>query len=162
MTNITASKRFFQPEVSKYYWLPTIAASTLIPTRAEITAGIELSDEVADIAGFTGTQNFFEAPDFGHRFVPKMAGRIQAADSTITFYGSEDGKDIRDTLARGDRGYLVLMDGGDVELSLMDIFEVQVGSLNKQRSTNEQAFQIQVAFGITRPPAEDVPIPAAA
>ena len=39
MTDIAASKRFFQPEVSKYYWLPAIAATTMIPTRPEITAG---------------------------------------------------------------------------------------------------------------------------
>ncbi len=161
MTELIASKRFFQPEVSVYLWLPTIAATTMIPTRAEMTAGVDLAGELADITGFTGSQNFFDAPDFKHRFVAKMAGRITAADSSMTFYGSEDGSDIRTILSRGDRGFLVLMDGGDVPVQPMDIFDVQVGSLNKIRTTQEQAFQIQVAFGIMHPPVEDVPIPAA-
>ena len=161
-TQITASKRFFQPEVSVYLWVPTIAAPTGIPTRAELTAGTELSAEVADIAGFTGTQNFFDSPDFNHRFVSKLPGRVTAADSSLTFYGSEDGQDIRSVLTRGDRGFLVIMDGGDVAGYLMDIFDVQVGSLSPQRSVDEKAFEIVVSFGIMHPPVESVAIPAAA
>ena len=52
MPALNKSTRFFQPEVSQVHFLPTIAAGTLIPTRAEITAGTNVTAEIADLSGW--------------------------------------------------------------------------------------------------------------
>jgi hypothetical protein len=155
------STRFFQPEISIVLWVPTIANRDA-PTRAELNAGIDITGEIADISGWLASAGYIDTPDFKRRFVARIGGRITAPDSSITFYGSQDGEDIRTILARGDRGNVVFMDGGDVPTQPMDVFPVDVASIGKQRSTSEQAFQIPVNFGITQPPSEDVPIPGAA
>jgi len=162
MPTLPDSTRFFQPEISKVLWLDTIAASTRIPTRAELTAGTDLTGEIAAISGFLATSNYIDTPDLKRRFVARIGGRTNIADSSITYYGSQDGEDIRTVHSRLDRGYLVFMDGGDVPGQPMDVFPAEVASLGKQRSTDEAAFQIVVSYGITQPPAEDVEIPAAA
>lgn len=157
---IPKSKRFFAPEITKVYFVPTIA-DLQSPTRAELDAGDDISGEIADISGFTVTSGMIGTPDLGSRFTSQIGGRTQADASSITFYASQDGADIRDVLQRGLAGYLVFMDGGDVPAQPMDVFPVDVTSVGKVRSTGDQASQLTVSFAITAEPAEDVAIPAA-
>lgn len=161
LTPIPESTRFFQPEISKVYFLPTVADPENV-TRAEINAGHDITDEIAAISGFLATSNYIDTPDLKRRFVARIGGRITVADSSLTFYGSQDGEDVRTIMQRLDRGVLVFMDGGDVPAQPMDVFRVEVNSIGKQRSVDENAFQLLVGFGILQPPAEDVLIPAAA
>lgn len=161
-TAIPASSRFFQPEISKVVFIPTIAATTtLIPTRAEINAGDDLSGEIADVSGWNVQSNFIDTPDMGKRYTTKIGGRLTTPDSSLTVYGSQDGDDARAILPRGTEGYLAFMDGGDVTGQPMDVFKVEVAALGKMRSTGDNAFQLTVQFSI-KDFAEDVSIPATA
>jgi len=99
-------------------------------------------------------------PDLGSRFTKQIGGRTQADASSITFYASKDGADIRSVLQRGLTGYLTFMDGGDVAAQPMDVFPIEVTSVGKVRTTGDNAQQITVTFAITGEPAEDVDIPA--
>lgn len=161
MATLNKSTRFFQPEVSKVLFLPTIASAVLAATRAEITAGTDVSGEIADLSGWQVRGNMIPCPDLGTKFVPQIGGRTQAEQSSITFYADKTANDVRTVMPRGQVGYVVFMDGGDVATTgKMDVFPVEVTAVGKARSTGEQAFQITVDFAITKAPAENVAIPA--
>lgn len=159
-TAIPTSTRFFQPGISEYVFLPTIADAGLVPTRAEITAGDDLSAEIADVSGWNVQSNQIDTPDMGTRFVSQIGGRTTAPSSSITFYGDREGVDVRTVLPRETEGYMLIMDGGDVAASKGDVFPVIVTSVGKVRSTGDQAHQLTITFAITGEPAEDIAIPA--
>lgn len=158
-TNITASTRFYTVGLTRCLFLPTIAASNLTPTRAEINAGTDLTPEIAEFEGFSSTSETIDTPDMVSRFVSSIPGAITAEDSSISFYASSDGVDARDLFPRDTTGFIVWMDGGDDPGNTMDVFPVQVSSAPKVRSM-DSATLIRVDYNITREPAENVVVPA--
>lgn len=158
---LPATERFFAPEISKVYFLPTIVAATHIPTRAEITAGTDLTDEIQTLSGWAQTAASIATPDWGSRFTSNIPGRTSVADSSITFYADRSGADVRAVLTELLNGYIVLADGGDDEDLLADSFPVRVASVGKVRS-DSAALLITVGFTITRKPALDFELPAPA
>jgi hypothetical protein len=157
---ITASVRYFDPEITKCYFLPTIAAADLTPTRAEMDAGTDLSPEIAEVSGFTVTSEEINTPDLGSRFTSKIPGRTSAEDSSITFYADQAGNDARTVLPRDTTGYIQWCDGGDVAGNKSQVFPIRVRSLGQLRSVGDESHRLQVQFSITAKPAEDVTIPA--
>jgi len=155
---ITASSRYFNQAVTKVYFVPSIEDTTA-PTRAELDAGTDLSDEIADISGWQVTSSQIQTPDLGSRFTSSIPGRTTAEDSSIVFYADVAGEDVRALLPRDTTGYIVIMDGGDVPGQPMDIFPVRVASTGKMRTVGDEAARIQVQFSITSEPVEDVTIP---
>lgn len=159
LTPLDPTKRFIPQGVSKYYWVPTIVATTGIPTRTELDAGTDLTGEVAVITGFSTTGGQVDVPDALSRFTKRVPGSITADDSSITFYGTKDptGEDVRALLTRDQTGYIVIMDAGDVTGALAESFPVTVTSVSKVREITG-AFQVVVSFSITAEPVEfDIP-----
>lgn len=157
--SITTSTRFFHPDTTKCYYLPAVA-NISAPTRLEMNAGTDLSNEVADIAGWSVTANEIPTPDLGTIFTSKIPGRTDAEDSSITFYADLNGVDVRALLPRGTNGFIMWLDGGDVEDNIAAVFPVRVRSVANQRSLGDEAARLMVQFSITREPAEDVAVPA--
>lgn len=157
-TPIAATTRYFRPETSKVYFVNAMA-SYLTPTRAELNAGTDLSDEVAAVEGFQVTGETIDTPDMGSTFTGKIPGRTTADDSSLTFYASDDSADVRTLLPRGTTGYVVWLDEGDTQDYKMDVYPVRVVSAPKIRDL-EDAAKITINFAVTRVPAENVTIPA--
>ena len=162
MAPLPASQRYFKRGTSVCKFLTTIADLAAGPTRAELTAGTDLSHEIAEVDGWTVTSESIETPDLGSEFTSSIPGSTSADDSSITFYESIDGEDVRALLPRNTNGYVVWMDGGDVPGYLMDVFPIRVASQGKTRSTDDDAATIVINFSITREPVENLTIPAAA
>lgn len=158
-TPIQKSTRFYTVGRTQCYYLPTIVATNLNPTRAELNAGTDLTREIAEMEGWTTTSETIDTPDMVSRFVSSIPGAITAEDSSLTFYADEDSDDVRVVFPRDTAGYIVWMDSGDVPAATMDIFPVQVASAPKVRSM-DNATMIRVDFNITREPVENVVIPA--
>jgi hypothetical protein len=158
-TAITPSVRFFRPGTTKVYWVRNIVLYTA-PTRLEINSGTDLSGEIAEISGFSVVSDTIPTPDLGTRFVPKIAGRINADDSALNFYATSTGfTDARSVLPRDTTGFLLIMDGGDVATTgRFDVYPATVTSVPKLRALEDPA-QVQITFAITRVPAEDLVIP---
>lgn len=162
MSPLPQSTRFFAPNVTKIWFLTTIAAGTLIPTRAELTAGTDLSDEVADISGWNVTGEDIATPGLSE-FTGSVPGRISVDSSSITFYADEKGVDVRTVLTRGLNGYIVIADAGDITDGVCDVFPVRVKAVGKPRAvTGSNAHHVTVGFSTPRKPAVDVDLPAAA
>jgi hypothetical protein len=160
-TPAPTATRFFHVGETKVYYLPAIAAADMTPTRAEINAGTDLSDEIADLAGWTVSGAEIETPDLGSKFNSKIPGRTSVDDSSLTFYADNRGVDVRSVLPRGTAGFIVFCDGGDVAGALADVFPIRVRSVGKVRSVGDDAGRLTVPFSVTREPAEDVALPAA-
>jgi hypothetical protein len=156
---ITATTRYFDVGKTKVYFLPTVS-NLNAPTRAEMNAGTDLSPEVADVAGWSVKSNLIQTPDFATRFVSQIAGRIEAEDSSLTFYASSDSVDVRSLLPRDTNGFIMWLDGGDVPTHKADVYPVTVTAVSKMRSAGSDPARIQISFSITRSPGQDVTIPA--
>jgi hypothetical protein len=156
-TPIASSVRFFRPGITSIVFVPTIADYTA-PTRIEINAGTDLSNELAEVAGWKVVSENIDAPDFASTFVGKVAGKTSVEDSSLTMYASSDTTDVRTLLPRGTTGYILRMDGGDVATQKMDVFPVTVSALGKVTDTSNAA-HIEIDFAVTKVPAEDVAIP---
>lgn len=156
---ITASTRYYDVGRTKVYWLPT-CANPNAPLRSEMNAGTDLTPEIADLNGWSVTSNQIQTPDFANRFTAQIAGRIDAAASSLTFYSSLTSADVRALLPRDAVGFVVWLDGGDIPTHKMDVYPVTVTSVSKMRDTGNNAARIQVSFSITAAPSENVTIPA--
>ena len=158
-TPINASIRYYRRGTTKVLWVPTIA-NKAAPSRAELNAGTALEAETGAMAGWQTTSGTVPTPALGSRFTPVVGGEITAADSSLTFWASKDGDDVRTLLTREATGFIVWMAEGDVEAQTMDVYPVTVTSQAKIRELDAAA-QIMAQFAITSEPAENVEIPAA-
>jgi hypothetical protein len=157
--SIVRSNRFWRPGISKSLYLPAIVATNLVPTRAEINAGTDLSPEIASIGAWQVQSNFLDGPDLGSPFASQVTAATQIQGAEIGFYEDKLAVDVRGLLPRGTLGFHVLMYGGDVAGRLMNIFKITVGSASPAVTLNDIA-QIPVLFAVTAEPAENKVIPA--
>jgi hypothetical protein len=154
--------RFNRKGVTKIKFVPTIASESLLPTRAEISAGTDLTDGIRSIDGWSLENQPIETPDMGSTFVSKIDGDDSAADSSLGFYEDNTLDDVETDLAKGTTGYICIFSKGDVPAGKgLDVFPVKVASNSKAYSTDNEAAQINVQFVITDRPAFNQTVPAA-
>lgn len=156
---ITASTRYFLTGTTKVLFLPVVASMTTGPTRANINAGLDISEEIASISGWNISSSSVATPDLGKRFTPQVNGRLTAADSGLTCWADKTGQDIRQEVALDQEVFVVFLDGGDVPGSPMDVYKSVVSSVGKLREI-EGAGRVDVKFSI-RDYVEDLLVPAA-
>lgn len=155
---ITASTRYFLPGTTKVYLLDLVADLAVGPTRAELDAGVDISEEIAAITGFNISGATIPTPDLGKRFNAQVSGRLSASDSRLTVYADKTGQDVRQEVAIDDEKYVVFMDGGDVASSPMDVYQCQCLSVGRMREL-EGVGRLDIGFSI-RDYAEDLVVPA--
>jgi len=165
---ITASTRYFDVAITRVYYLPVIAASTLVPTRTEMNNGINLTPELNDLSGWVVDAEFFDTQNINTPFRTKAPGVLSTPDSTLTFYTSKTGVDVRASLPPGTTGYIMFLDGGDVAANRAEVYPVTVAAVNVLRSsgntiggtgTNGPA-RVTIKFAITAAPNQNVTVPA--
>jgi len=156
-TPLTPTIRYIPPGTRKIYWVTTIATYTA-PLRAELNAGIDLSNEVAAVTGFTVTSATTPTPDLSSRFTSEIPGAITAASCSLSIYATNTSSDIRLTLPRGTIGFVVLLWEGDVTGQRMDIFPATV-TASAVNGNMTAAELVDVSFSITKVPANNVLIP---
>jgi hypothetical protein len=125
-----------------------------------LNAGTDLTGQVFDAKGWTVTSNLVDAPDFSSRFTPKVAGKIDAADSSFMMYMSSTSSDVRTLLTRDLTGYVVIFLEGIVAGRKMDVYTVVVSAASKQQDDVSTPAHIEIQFGITAVPVLDVAVPA--
>ena len=155
---LTATVRYVPEGTRKIYYVPAIATQSS-PTRAEINAGTDLSDEIAEMSGFTVTSDTAETPDMASRFTSKIPARITADDSTIRMYATVTSNDVRAVLPRDTAGFVLCLWEGDVPGQKMDVFPVKVGATSVQTGVEDPG-SVEVQFTITKIPSQNVTVPA--
>jgi hypothetical protein len=161
-TPLPTSSRFIALETTKVYYLPTLASTARVPTRSEINAGTDLTGEIVDWSGWTSRTNYVTTPSLATRFQAKLADTEEAEDSSLSFAGDLGGDDVRGVLERGDRGFIVFADGGDVTAYLADVFPVEVSAISSDRVMSGREFRVRIDFSMIEIPAFGITLPATA
>lgn len=163
MPLIDKAKRYTPRVKNQYVFMPTVAGVNALgkpePTAAEISGGTWLTREVNAIDGFSTQTNWAETSDAATMFKGKMPASAEAADSSITFNGSEDGNDAGALFEQGQRGYLLLATAGVTEGAPAEVYEVIVGSVTRLKDL-DQANLVRVDFGIPSDPNLQFSVPA--
>lgn len=161
-TPVTKALPYYAGGVAKVYWLSALADADLVPTRAELDAGTDLTPSLEAVSGWTESTAFTDVYTLDSRRGTKIAGRISIADSSLTFTTDKSAdNNVEDELSwdLDDDGFIVMLDHGDVAATPCRVFAVTVGSISKDVSGDHTI--TVVSFGI-RNSAVRVPVPAAA
>jgi hypothetical protein len=146
--------------LTKIYYLPSVSAVNLTPTRAEMNAGTDVSGQVADWTGWIVSGVQINTPDLSSVFESSIAGRVSAAKSSITFYASQTGVDIGSLLPRTTTGFIQWLDGGDISGNQCEVYPVTVMACGIDRDNKMTlADRVMVDFAITRQPGQNLIIP---
>ena len=152
--------RYFRRGLSKVRFVPTIV-DTDAPTRPELTAGTDLTPQIAEVNGFTFANSPIPTPDLNSTFTSTIPGEDTAEDSGFVFYDDDTATAIRTALEKGTRGYIVLMPYGDTPTKRAEVWPVEATGVADEWSTGNDPARFNVSFGITSPPTTDAVIPAA-
>lgn len=164
-TALSAVSGYIPTGTRRYLFVGTIA-NVSAPTSAELTAGTDLTAQVADTSGFSGTGNTVDAPNALSRWTPKVQGLISADDSSMTFNMSKTSSDARTLFNDGSdgsaptTGYVVICYEGIVSGGKCRVFPVQVSSVAASSGIGDIATLV-VNFAITLPPSAMISVPTA-
>jgi len=152
----TPADRYFQPGRTQIIVVPTWASPKVL---ANLTAGTNISQDVAAVSGFTVSGADLPTPDLGRRFVPNVPGRITADQSSIDLYADPEGADATAIFTLDQETNIAFLDNGQVADSNMDTFPVRVLSVSRVRDI-EAVPVIRVMFSITDEPETGLTYPA--
>lgn len=151
MPEIADATAFFQPTVSEIVFMDSVASTTLVPTSAEITAGLKLMNELYDVAGFTGSTNWIPRRKGGSRIDTQLAGKFTFEGSSITFTMDKDGADAAAEFEEEQTGFLLMAYRGLIATRPAEVFQVEVGAVVNLPSFDGSDYpRIRVDFGINR------------
>jgi len=150
--------RFFRRGVSKVKFLPAVAGTS--PTRAEITAGTDLSPAIAGINGFSLNNSPITTPDLATNFDSQIDGPDAAGDSSLNFYDDDATTTMRTAVAKGTAGFIVLFPYGDVSGKRCEKWPVKSTGVNDEWGLDATAAQFQVGFAVTGKPEQNAVTPA--
>lgn len=145
--------RFFRRGVSEIHFLPAVA-DPAAPTAAEVSAGTDLSIDVAEINGFELTNSPIPTPNLASGFTPQIEGEDTTPDSSLTFYDRNDDTTIRDALAKGTAGYILLAPYGNTVGERAEVWEVKSNGVNDQWSMGNDPARFMVPFSISSVPTQ--------
>jgi hypothetical protein len=150
---------FFRRGLSEIHFCPAVASLTA-PSRAEITAGTDLTPGVAEINGFNFSNSPIMTPKLSTTFTTQIPGEDTSDTSTLTFYDDDADDDMRAALVKGTEGFLVFMPYGDVSGTRAEVWPAIATGVNDQWTMSNEAAKFQVAFAITDAPEQDAVVPA--
>jgi hypothetical protein len=153
------ANEFFRRGVSRVFVVPTITNLGAM-TVAQATAGTEITDRVADIAGFKFANSRIALPKLSTTFTGTIPGEDTADDSSLTFYEPKATDTLRTTLAKGTITNIVIFFRGTAGANpaVGDTYEawpVQVASIPREYSMGNDPARWMSEFGTTAPPATD-------
>lgn len=149
---------FFRRGVTRIYLVPTITMAA--PTVAQISAGTEITDSVANIEGFRYSNSRIPIPKMSSDFTPTIRGENTADDSTLTFYEDDASNPLRTTLAKGTQTNVVIFSVGTAGASpaigdKVDIWPVESAATPKEFTMGNDPARWMAELGNTDVPFED-------
>lgn len=150
--------RFFRRGKSVIKYAPAVAGAS--PTRGEITAGLDLTPQVADIAGFNLSNSPIETPDLSTSFNSQIDGPDTTEDSSLLFYDDDTSTTIRTTLAKGTAGFILFFPYGDVVGKRVEKWAIKSTGVNDEWTLDAQAARVRVSFAVTAVPNQNGTTPA--
>jgi len=156
--SLNTAIRYIPQGTSACYFI-TATANYQAPTRAEMQAGVNLTNEIASLTGFTVSSASVAAPDMSTRYVSNVVGQITSTDGVLSCYMDQHSNDVRSVMPQDTTGWVIFLWGGDVAGQLMDVWPIHVGA-NSPQPDLASAQLVEVQCTITSKPAINVTIPA--
>jgi hypothetical protein len=169
---LVSSIRFTDQANTKLYFLRSIAAVSLTPTRAEMTNGIDVSGELNDWAGWTVDAQMFDTQNLNTPYQTQAPGILTSPPSSVTLYTSKTGVDARSVLIPGTTWFAMFCDGGDIGGNRAEVYPVVVAAIGVLRSmpsttggtsgsgsSTQYPSKVKFNFAITAAPAQAVIVP---
>lgn len=150
--------KFFRRGISKIKWLPAVAGTS--PTRAEITAGTDLSPQVSEINGYQLSNSPIVAPNLAEQFSPQIDGEDTVADSSLVFNDDDALTTIRTAMAKGTAGFLVFFPYGDVPTKRCEVWPCKSTGVNDEWNTGNNAARFAIGTSVTKTPTQNGITPA--
>lgn len=152
--------RFMRAATTKFWFVPSIASATLVPTTAEVNAGTHLTPQLAEVNGFAFANQPIDVPDMNQAFVPKISGHDQTDDSNLSFYEDKTSNPIYTAQAKGTAGYIVIFPRGiagatPAAADVADVWPVEVGSRARQFTADNEGAKYQISYTPTALPGFD-------
>lgn len=146
--------RFFRRGISELHFCPAVASASA-PTVAEVGAGEDLTPDLAALNGFELNNTPIDTPNMADQFTPQIDGEDTVTTSSIDFYDQDDATDIRDALAKGTTGFLVLLPYGATTTKRAEVWPAKSTGVNDRYTVDNVAAQFNVGFAITAVPTQD-------
>lgn len=151
---------FYRRGKTQVWFAPTMT-SIVAPAIADINAGTELSPAVAGITGFSYKNTPILTPVLSSAWENQIPGSDAADPSSLEFYEDDTTNPLRTTLAKGTKGFIVILpfglgSGAIVAAKKVDVFPVQVSGIPRVYSLANDAAKWMAEFTITTPPTSDV------
>lgn len=158
------SLRRIRRGLTKWFFVETIADPSS-PTVAEIAAGIEIGQEVAEVSGFQFSNNPIDTPDFESAFVKKAPGEDTAEDSSMTLYDDPTVASIKTALSKGAIGYIVIFPLGIAGSSVAagddcEVWPVSIASNTREYTAGNEVARYMVEYTITDVPEQEAEVQA--
>jgi len=151
---------FFRRGLSEIHFCPTVS-NLAAPSRAEVTAGTDLSPAVAALNGFNFKNSPIMTPKLSTTFTTQIPGEDTSDTSTIDFYDDDADDAMRSALVKGTEGFLVFFPYGDVPGARAEVWPAISTGVSDQWTMANEAAKFQVSFAITDAPEQDAVVPAA-
>lgn len=152
--------RFMRKGITRFYFAPTIASATLVPTAAEVNAGTRLDTQLSDINGFSFSNSPINTPDMSTTFVGSMNGEDTIDSSSLTFYELKGATDtIHDAQPKNSSGYMVIFYAGLAGATpaagdKADVWPLTVASNARQYTAGNEGAMYTVTYSMTAAPGE--------
>lgn len=151
--------KFWRRGVSKARFAPAVA-NLAAPTRAEITAGADLSPSIAEINGWELTNTPIVTPNLADTFDSNIPGPDSVSDSSLVLDDIDTGSPLRTTLAKGNNGFIIWMPYGDVATRRCEVFPVRSSVVSDNKTLDAVNARFTVGFAIPAQPNTEGVIPA--
>lgn len=151
--------RFMRKGTIKVFFVTTIAAPPAV-TATEVNAGTNITPEIAEMNGFTFSNNPIMTPDMDSRFVTQVPGEDTAEASNVVMYERTGGSDtLKAALVKDATGYIVIFPTGIAGASpaaadKAEVWPVTISSNVRRYTAGNEAAQYQVNFAVTDQPFE--------
>lgn len=151
--------RFTRQGRAKYFFLPTCAGyaaadpqTSVKPTAAELTAGVELTQSIAGVTGWQQSSAQVATPDMASRFNSNIPGTKSVGDSGFTHYADDTADLIRDALPDDATGFVWIIKG----TTKGDLFPVRVASTGDEHAIGDEPARWASSFSTTAQPATEI------
>ena len=142
---------YYRRGTSEVHFLPAISTVTA-PTAAERGAGTDLSASVSEMSGWEFDNAPIATPKLSTTFTTTITGPDEAGNPQIEFYDDDSSTTIRDALAKGTTGFIVLSAIGATTSSRCQVFPVKTVGVNDDWTLAAEAAKFTVGFAVTSEP----------
>ena len=132
-------------------YIASAIANTASPTRAEMTASTDVSQNVTAMSAWLPNQNFANRSVIGSATVGQIAGTANFPAQSMSFEAGQNSVDIRSLLVwtqPPSTTYVLILTEGDVAGQKMNVFKCLVGVVGSQNVLGDTEAQVDVAFGV--------------